>query len=49
VCDTYASDAYTYAFTALTEQAAAATLPSAMRFGDVVKVNEVEVRQMPEW
>ena len=27
----------------------AAAIEWAMRFGDVVKVNEVEVRQMPEW
>jgi hypothetical protein len=27
----------------------AAAIEWAMRFGDVVKVNEIEVRQMPEW
>ena len=27
----------------------AAAIEWAMRFGEVVKVNEVEVRQMPEW
>ena len=27
----------------------AAAIQWAMRFGDVVKVNEIEVRQMPEW
>ena len=27
----------------------AAAIEWAMRFGDVVRVNEVEVRQMPEW
>jgi hypothetical protein len=27
----------------------AAAIEWAMRFGDIVKVNEVEVRQMPEW
>ncbi len=27
----------------------AAAIERAMRFADVVKVNEVEIRQMPEW
>ena len=27
----------------------AAAIDWATRFGDVVKVNEVEIRQMPEW
>ncbi len=36
-----------YAIVELPSKAAA--IEWAMRFGDVVKVNEIEVRQMPEW
>ena len=36
-----------YAIVELPSKAAA--IDWAMRFGDVVKVNEIEVRQMPEW